>query len=150
VADDARLERLRHWSWLLDQVFRIPGTNVRFGWDAIIGLIPGLGDLSSPAFGVLLVFQAYRMGVPKLVQARMVINSAIDALLGMVPILGNVADIYWKANTWNMRLLERHARPGAAPSRFDVLFVTGFLILLFLAAIAPAAFLAWLVSRLWS
>jgi len=94
VADDARLERLRHWSWLLDQVFRIPGTNVRFGWDAIIGLIPGLGDLSSPAFGVLLVFQAYRMGVPKLVQARMVINSAIDALLGMVPILGNVADIY--------------------------------------------------------
>ena len=150
MADDARLERLRHWTWLLDQAFRVPGTNIRFGWDAIVGLIPGLGDLSSPAFGVLLVFQANRMGVPKLIQARMVINAIIDAMLGMVPVLGNVADVYWKANTWNMRLIERHARPGVRPSRFDRVFVWGFVVLLFLAAIAPAVFLAWLISRLWS
>ena len=74
LEQDRELERLRHWSYLLDQVFRIPGTNVRFGWDVIVGLIPGLGDLSSPLFGALVVVQAYRMGVPRIVQARMVIN----------------------------------------------------------------------------
>lgn len=143
---DPQLERLRHWSWLLDQAFRIPGTNIRFGWDVIVGLIPGLGDLSSPLFGVLLLMQAYRMGVPRVVQARMVINSVVDALLGLVPLLGNVADIFWKANTWNMRLLERHAQPGVAHSRFDAVFVWGFVIALAAAALLPVMAVAWLVS----
>ena len=115
--DDAHLERLRRWSDLLDQAFRIPGTNIRFGWDVIVGLVPGIGDLSSPLFGTLLLIQAYRMRVPALVQARMVINAIVDALLGVVPGLGNIADIFWKANTWNMRLLERHARPGVPHSQ---------------------------------
>lgn len=131
---------------MLDQAFRIPGTNIRFGWDVIVGLVPGLGDLSSPLFGVLLVMQAYRMGVPRVVQARMVINSMVDALLGVVPVLGNVADIFWKANTWNMRLLERHAHPGVAHSRFDVVFVAGFIALLAAAAAAPILMVVWLVA----
>jgi hypothetical protein len=139
---------LRHWSWLLDQAFRIPGTNIRFGWDVIVGLIPGLGDLSSPLFGVLLLMQAYRMRVPRLVQARMVINSVVDALLGLVPVLGNVADIFWKANTWNMRLIERHAQPGVPHSRFDAVFVWGIGLALILAALLPVAFAIWLAAWL--
>jgi hypothetical protein len=151
AADDKYLERLRHWSWLLDQAFRIPGTNIRFGWDVIVGLIPGLGDLSSPLFGVLILTQAYRMGVPRLVQARMVINAVVDALLGVVPGLGNVADIFWKANTWNMRLLERHAQPGAPRhSRFDAVFVWGFVLALLAAAIVPLAVAVWLLQWLLS
>ncbi len=148
--DDPHLERLRRWSELLDQAFRIPGTNIRFGWDVIVGLVPGIGDLSSPIFGALLIVQAYRMGVPKVVQARMVINAIVDALLGLVPGLGNVADVFWKANTWNMRLLDRHAQPGVAHTRFDAWFVWGILGLLAAAALIPvvavAVFVWWLLS----
>ena len=147
-ADDKHLERLRRWSWLLDQAFRIPGTNVRFGWDVIVGLIPGLGDLSSPVFGVMILMQAYRMGVPRIVQARMVINAVVDALLGLVPGLGNVADIFWKANSWNMTLLERHAQRGARPSRFDAVFVWGFVLAVLAAAIVPVAATVWLLAWL--
>jgi hypothetical protein len=144
--DDPYVDRLRQWSWLLDQAFRVPGTNLRFGWDVVVGLIPGLGDLSSPLFGLLIVVQAYRLRVPRLVQARMVINGMVDGLLGVVPGLGNVADVFWKANTWNMRLLERHARPGTPPSRGDAVVVWGFVIALLAAAVAPIVVAAWLLS----
>ena len=151
LPNDPQMERLRQWSYLLDQAFRVPGTNIRFGWDAIVGLVPGIGDLSSPLFGALILVQAYRLRVPKLVQTRMVINAIVDALLGLVPGLGNVADVFWKANTWNMRLLERHARPGVPHSRFDAWFVWGILALLFVAALIPIVvtvlFAAWLFSN---
>ena len=146
LTDDPHFERLRHWSYLLDQAFRIPGTNIRFGWDVIVGLVPGIGDLSSPMFGALILVQAYRMGVPKLVQGRMVINAMVDAMLGLVPGLGNVADVFWKANTWNMRLLERHARPGVPHTRFDALFVWGIIAVLFVAAMVPIVLVAWLAA----
>ena len=139
------MERLRQWSYLLDQAFRIPGANVRFGWDVIVGLVPGLGDLSSPLFGVLILVQAYRSGVPRLVQARMVINAIVDAMLGLIPGLGNVADIFWRANTWNMRLLERHARPGVPHTRADAWFVWTIVIVLLLMAVLPLVLGVWLV-----
>ena len=145
LQEERRLERLRHWSYLLDQAFRVPGTNIRFGWDAIAGLVPGLGDLSSPLFGVLILVQAYRMGVPKIVQARMVINAVVDALLGVIPILGNIADVFWRANTWNMRLLERHAHPDVPHSRFDAVFVWSIAAMLLLMALVPAVLAAWLL-----
>lgn len=145
LEQDRYLERLRQWSVLLDQAFRIPGTNIRFGWDVIVGLVPGIGELSSPIFGALILVQAYRMGVPRVVQARMVINAIVDALLGLVPGLGNVADVFWRANTWNMRLLDRHARPGVPHSRFDAVFVWGILVVLFLAALIPIVMAALLV-----
>ncbi|BCS32337.1 hypothetical protein TBR22_A15470 [Luteitalea sp. TBR-22] len=148
-ADDRWLARLREWSWLLDQAFRVPGTNVRFGWDVIVGLVPGLAELSSPAFGILILMQAYRMRVPRIVQARMVINAVIDALLGLVPGVGNVADVFWKANSWNMRLLERHARPGVPHSRFDAIVVGTFVGLVVLAALIPILLLAWIATWLY-
>lgn len=151
LSNDPQLERLRQWSHLLDQAFRIPGTNIRFGWDVIVGLVPGIGDLSSPIFGALILVQAYRLRVPRLVQARMVINAMVDALLGLVPGIGNVADVFWKANSWNMRLLERHARPGIPPSRADALFVWSILAVLLVAALIPlvltALAAAWILAR---
>ena len=137
------MERLRHWSWLLDQAFRVPGTNIRFGWDAIVGLVPGLGDLSSPLFGAVILVQAHRMGVPRVVQARMLINAIVDALLGVIPGLGNVADVFWRANTWNMRLLERHAQPGVPHTRFDAVFVGVILAVLAVAAAIPLVLAVW-------
>lgn len=147
--DDARhFERLRRWSYLLDSAFRIPGTNIRFGWDPIVGLLPGVGDLSSPLFAVLLLTQALRMRVPRIVLARMVINAGIDALLGLLPVIGNILDVGWKANVRNMALLERHAEPGVPPRRSDVVFVYGVIVLLVFLAMLPALLLLWIISAL--
>jgi len=132
---------------LLDSAFRVPGTNIRFGLDAIVGLIPGIGDISTPAFAVLLLLQAVRMRLPVVVQARMVLNAAIDMIAGLVPILGDIADVGWKANLRNLALLERHARPGVAPSRGDYLFVWVCVGLLVLIAVTPVVLIIWLLSR---
>ena len=143
------LDALRRWAVLLDSAFRIPGTRFRFGLDAIIGLIPGVGDISTPAFSALLLLQAVRMRLPVVVQARMVLNAALDMLLGLVPVLGDLVDIGWKANLKNLALLERHARPGVPPARSDYTFVVFALVLLAAIAIVPLALIGWLLSR-WS
>ncbi len=142
------LDALRRWAVLLDSAFRIPGTGIRFGLDAIVGLIPGLGDISTPVFAALLLLHAVRMRLPLVVQARMVFNAGLDMLNGMVPILGDLVDIGWKANLRNLALLERHARPGVPPARGDYVFVTICLAALALIAIAPVVLLAWLLSQL--
>jgi hypothetical protein len=141
------LDALRRWAVLLDSAFRVPGTGIRFGLDAIVGLIPGIGDISTPAFATLILLQAVRMRLPVVVQARMVLNAAIDMLIGLVPILGDLVDIGWKANLRNLALLERHARPGVPPSRGDYAFVVVSVILLAVIAITPMLLLAWVFSR---
>ena len=146
-ANPAALDALRRWAVLLDSRFRVPGTSIRFGLDAIIGLIPGLGDISTPVFAGLLLVQAVRMRLPLIVQARMVFNAGLDMLMGLVPILGDLADVGWKANLRNLALLERHARPGVQPSRGDYLFVAICLALLAIIAITPVVLLIWLFSR---
>jgi hypothetical protein len=142
-----RLASLRRWAFLLDNLFRIPGTNVRFGLDGIVGLIPGIGDVASPAYTGLILLEALRLRVPAVVQARMVLNAAIDMAIGLVPLLGDIADIAWKANTRNLALLERHARPGTPPSRGDYLFVYLCLGLVAFIALVPMLIIAWLLTR---
>ncbi len=141
------LELLRHWAVLLDSAFRVPGTRIRFGLDAIVGLFPGLGDLATPAFALLLLLHAFRMRLPAIVQARMVLNAALDMLLGLVPVLGDLADVGFKANLRNLALLERHARPGVPPSRGDYVFVIVFAIGLVFVAVAPIVLIIWLLAR---
>jgi Domain of unknown function (DUF4112) len=141
------LDALRRWAVLLDSAFRIPGTRIRFGLDAIIGLIPGLGDISTPTFAGLLLLQAVRMRLPIVVQARMVLNAALDMLLGLVPILGDLVDVAWKANLKNLALLERHARPGVPPARGDYVFVWICLAFLALIAVTPVVLIIWLLSQ---
>ena len=140
------LDALRRYAVLLDSQFRVPGTNIRFGLDAIIGLIPGLGDISTPVFAALLLIQGVRMRLPLVVQARMVLNAALDMLLGFVPVLGDLADIGFKANLRNLALLERHSRRGVPPSRADYILVIVFLIILAFVALAPIVVLAWLLT----
>ena len=131
---------------LLDSQVRVPGTNIRFGLDAIVGLIPGIGDISTPVFAALLLLQGVRMRLPIVVQARMVLNAAIDMLFGFVPILGDLVDIGFKANLRNLALLERHARRDVPPSRSDYIFVILFVIVLTFVALSPFAVLVWLLS----
>lgn len=132
---------------LLDSYFRIPGTNIRFGFDAIIGLVPGLGDLVAPIFTVSVLATGLKMRVPAIVQARMVLNAAIDMLMGLVPILGDLADVAWKADLRNVALLERHARPGVPPTKGDYWFVLICIGLVILIAVVPLLFLIWILTR---
>jgi hypothetical protein len=141
------MEALRRWAVLLDSAFRVPGTKIRFGLDAIIGIVPGLGDLVAPVFTVVLLGTALRMKVPTVVVARMVLNAGIDMLMGIVPFAGDVADVFWKSDLRNMALLERYARPGVLPTRGDYVFVAGSIAVVILMAVVPVVFLIWLLSR---
>ena len=104
----AKIEQLRRIAELLDGQFRIPGTNVEFGLDAIVGLVPGIGDLVTGAISVWLIREARRLGAPAWLIARMIWNVAVDVTVGAVPIVGDAFDVAWKANRMNMELLARH------------------------------------------
>lgn len=141
------LDALRRWATLLDSAFRVPGTRIRFGLDAIVGLIPGLGDLSAPIFAAVLLATGFRMRLPAIVQARMVFNAGLDMLIGLVPLVGDLVDVAWKANLRNLALLERHATPGVEPSRGDYVFVIACVILLAFVALAPLLLFAYVLIR---
>ncbi len=145
----APLVWLRFWAELLDSRFRIPGTDVRFGIDPILSLIPGLGDLASPIFTVVLLVQGVRQHVPRVVMFRMVVNAIIDALIGVIPVAGNIGDIFWRANNLNLALLERHAHPGRPPTRGDYAFVWLIAILLGLLILVPMLIALWLATIVW-
>ena len=97
---DARtLAALRRWSVLLDSAFRVPGTQMTFGLDPIIGLIPILGDLTTPIFAGLLLLHAVRLKIPRVVQLRMVLNAAIDLAVGLIPVAGDLFDFVSQRGT---------------------------------------------------
>ena len=144
------LRELRAWADLLDSRFRIPGTQIRFGLDPILSLIPGIGELTSPAFTVLLLVQGLRQRVPKVVLFRMVVNALLDALIGAIPVVGNVGDIFWRANTVNLALLERHAQPGRAPTPGDYAFVWAMAAILGLLVAIPVIIGIVLLGWLWA
>ncbi|HVK97679.1 MAG TPA: DUF4112 domain-containing protein [Flavisolibacter sp.] len=107
-----RLKGLERISKLMDAQFQIPGTNIRFGLDALIGLIPGAGDLSTFAVSGYLVYIMARNGASGYVLARMVLNILIDAVIGAIPFIGDIFDVAFKANMRNMRLMQEHYVEG--------------------------------------
>ncbi len=102
---ETSLARLDALSRLLDVAFVIPGTNVRFGIEAILRLVPGIGDAAASALSCWLLYEAHRLGVPPRVFARMLINVAIEGIVGTVPIAGDAFDVAFRANRRNVRLL---------------------------------------------
>ena len=111
---------------LLDSKFRIPGTNIRFGIDPIIGLIPGAGDVFAGVISLYFLIQAALSGGRVSVLGRMFLNILLDVLIGSVPVLGEAFDIYWKANLRNSRILnelQQHPRKTTSESRFWIWFV---------------------------
>ena len=101
----AWLERL---SLLFDTAFIIPGTNIRFGIEAIMRLVPGIGDLAASALSSFLLYQAYRLGVPRRLLLRMLGNVAVEGIIGSVPFLGDAFDVAFRANRRNVRILREH------------------------------------------
>jgi hypothetical protein len=134
----SRIDRLRTVARLLDNAVGIPGTRFRFGLDALIGLVPGIGDAAGAILSTFIVWQAARLGAPKSTLARMLGNIGLDAIVGQVPLLGDLFDFGWKANTKNLNLLEEHLRrpaAGRAASRRTLLLLGVGLLALFLALI---------------
>ncbi|MGL5735894.1 MAG: DUF4112 domain-containing protein, partial [Beijerinckiaceae bacterium] len=106
----ARLDQLAVW---LDDAFRLPGTNIRFGADAVMALVPGAGPLVGKALASYLLMEAYRLGVPRPVLMRMLKNSTVDLAISSIPLVGWVGDVLFKANRRNMQILRAHL---AAPA----------------------------------
>ncbi|MEL6451409.1 MAG: DUF4112 domain-containing protein [Pseudomonadota bacterium] len=104
----ARLDRLDRIARRMDRAVRLPIVGVRVGWDSLLGLIPGVGDVLTLGPAGYIVVEAHRMGAPTALKARMLGNIAIDAAIGAIPPVGDLFDIGWKANTRNVALLHRH------------------------------------------
>lgn len=150
--DAAAREQVRQLADLLDTRFRVPGTNWRFGVDALLGLIPGLGDVAGLALSSAVILQAVRLGARGATVVRMLANLGVDALFGAVPLLGSVFDVAFKANTRNVRLLERHVADAgetrtrsAAAVRRTIIGAVVALVLLVVGVIAAAI---WVLSLL--
>lgn len=122
------------------------GPNHRFGLDPLLGLIPGLGDWLGGGLSLYIVYEALRLGLPWNVLARMLGNVAIETTVGMVPVLGDVFDFVWQANTRNLQLVERHYQPRlrARPLRA----ITGVFALIVIGALTLAALSVWLIVLL--
>lgn len=112
ISPQPRFKELDWIAKLMDAQFTVPGTNFKFGLDGIIGLIPGVGDISTFAVSAYLLTIMARNGASGYVMARMVLNVVIDALLGMVPIIGDLFDIVFKANLRNLNLMKEHYVEG--------------------------------------
>lgn len=135
--------RVRALARVLDSAVRIPGTQIRFGLDSVIGLIPGVGDLSGAALSGYIILSAARLGVPRTVLARMMLNLGIDTLVGTIPLLGDVFDLGFRANTRNATLLDKYlVAPGATrkSSGLAVAVVIGGVVLLAAVAVALTVF----------
>jgi hypothetical protein len=145
---DPRLREVRLVARWLDEAFRVPGTDVRIGLDPIVGLFPGVGDLAMTVAAAYVLVAAWRLGAPAVLLARMGVNLALDALVGAVPLLGDLFDAGFKATSRNARLLEAWLAAPGETRRASGLVVAGVLLAV-LALIAAVAFATWRVAA-WS
>jgi hypothetical protein len=104
----ASLERLDRLSRVLDIAFLVPGNNIRFGMEAILRLVPGIGDVAASALSWRVLYEAYRLGIPSLLLGRMIVNVVVEGMAGAVPLAGDLFDIGWRANRRNVRLLREY------------------------------------------
>ena len=138
-------EHLDYIASLLDDMWQIPGTKVRFGLDALIGWIPGIGDVAAGAASCVIVFAAWRRGVAPVTITRMVANILLETAVGGVPLIGDVFHVFWKANRSNYRILIREKEKPRLKTWRDWNFL-GILVLGALAAVTiPIFLLMWFV-----
>ena len=142
-ADRARaLAEVETLAWLLDNSIPVPGTGGRrLGIDALIGLVPVMGDVVSAGMGLFVVWRGSRMGLPRIVVARMLTNSAVDFLIGSIPVIGDAFDLWFKANTRNLGIIRRHLEQPDRSTRNEWL-VLGTLVAILLAIVVG---IGWLI-----
>jgi hypothetical protein len=136
------IEHARKFARIMDRLIGIPGSEVGIGLDAIVGaIIPVGGDAIGGVAGLYVVLQAIRAKVPAIVIARMLLNIGLDALLGVVPVVGDIADVFFQSNKMNLRLLEHHAGGGKSTST-DWIIVGGAFGFVMLVFAIPLIFLS--------
>lgn len=145
---DPRLDGPRAIARLLDEAIEIPGTSFRVGLDALIGLIPGIGDIAGGAVSAWLIVVANRLGAPRSVLLRMLWNILVDVAIGTVPFLGDLFDLGWKANSRNVRLLERYVDAPSATRRSSRWVVAAILLVLAGAIAGSIALVALVIGAL--
>lgn len=141
--DFGLLEWATRW---MDDAIPIPGTRWRIGLDPLIGLAPGIGDAASAVVSVALLGAALRLGVPRVILLRMGLHIAADYLIGIVPLVGDVTDAFYKANRRNLTLLRKHAHGRRRPTLGDYLLVGGVVVGIAGAIAAGLAVTVWLIA----
>jgi hypothetical protein len=147
-----RVQRVRRLAKLLDEAITIPGTKQKIGLDPIIGLFPGGGDTLGLVLSAYIIFEAALLGLPKATLLKMVSNILIDAILGTVPVVGDLFDVVSKANTRNLKLLDAHMVDPHFKAKLDKWFVLIIALMLFLIVVTFAAIVTLvfsLLQRLW-
>lgn len=135
-------ETLAHW---LDDRFEIPGTDIRFGLDPIISLVPGAGDWTTGLVSSYFILLGAREEVPSSVLARMGFNVLIDILIGSIPLLGDIFDFGWKANTRNAELLKKYQENKSATERRSKWLLWTLAVILLILIIGALVFIGWLI-----
>jgi len=137
---------LENLAYLLDGVFRVPILGWRFGFDFIVGLIPGVGDFATALASFYILIAGVRYGIPKITLLRMAINIGIDYLIGLIPILGDVLDLFWKSNERNINLIKTRATAEGAGTVSDYIFVGGIIFTLTALLLGTITMSIWLIS----
>ncbi len=145
LASDENLDLLAH---LLDDWLRIPGTSIRFGLDAIIGLVPGLGDVLVGIVSCILPLAAWMRGLPYITLTRMVVNIVLDVLVGAIPIFGDAFNVFWKANRRNYALMTRHLQQPRRHTWKDWVFLLAIALGIVAVFALPMVVLIWMILLL--
>jgi hypothetical protein len=141
-------EHLDYIAALLDDMWRIPGTQVRFGLDAVIGWIPGIGDAGAGLASCFIVFASWRRGVAPVTLGRMVANILLETAISGVPVIGDIFHIFWKANRRNYRLLIREKEQPRSKTWRDWVFLAVLLLGAMASVAIPILVLVWLAKTL--
>ena len=148
VVPGTSLARLRRYADWLDSGIRIPVLGWRIGLESILGLVPGVGDATGAILGGWVVAEAVRGGARPATLVRMLINLALDAMVGAVPLVGDLFDFVWKANSRNIALLERHQHDAVKAGRADRGFVAVLVIVTAVVCVVPVIGGIYLAARL--
>ncbi len=137
---------------VLDDWLRIPGTSIRFGLDAVVGLVPAIGDVLGGLASCILLVAAWFRGVPYITLVRMSVNVGIEVLVGSIPLLGDAFDVAWKANRRNYKLLirhtEQHRRHPWSHTWKDWAFLATLCVGILAVFALPLIVLAWILAKL--
>ena len=145
-----RIAVARFLAELLDQRFTLPGTSIRFGLDPLLGLIPGIGDAIANLAGYAILLIAAQYQLPKIVLLRMGLNVAFNALIGAIPVVGDIFSIWFRSNVKNAQLLERYvSAERQTPTLVDWIFVLAVILGIILLLIGIFVVLIWVVKQIW-
>ena len=140
-------EHLDYIASLLDDMFRVPGTQIRFGLDFLIGWIPGVGDAVAGVASLVIIISAWRRGAALVTLARLITNVVLETLIGAIPVIGDAFHVVWKANRRNYRLLmrEKNRALGESHAWRDVLFFVLLLLGVLCLVAVPLGLVLWLI-----